>query len=144
MRKKCSLCGKLQSIANFGRDKYTKDKVHQKCLACRRSEKHKLSKRFSEYKTNAKRRNLVFNVSIDEFKVITSKKCKYCGKYSGSYNGEPFCGLDRLNSKIGYIIGNVVPCCPMCNYMKHLSTSNEFIDQVVTIYNNLYKEGELK
>lgn len=27
-------------------------------------------------------------------------------------------GIDRVNSKIGYTLGNVVPCCKKCNTVK--------------------------
>lgn len=83
--------------------------------------------KFSYYQTNAKIKGFTFNITLNEFSKLLSQPCHYCG-------GEGY-GLDRIDSSIGYLEGNIVPCCSMCNYMKRTYTEDEFIEQCVKIAN---------
>lgn len=74
--------------------------------------------RYKNYQRNAKSKNRNFDLSEDEFVEITSQPCIYCGSFSDTYNNEPFCGVDRIDSNLGYSIDNCVPCCATCNRMK--------------------------
>lgn len=47
-------------------------------------------------------------------------------------------GLDRIDSSLGHVPDNVVPCCAFCNYMKLDYTQQEFIDQIDKIYTHLH------
>ena len=40
---------------------------------------------------------------------ITSRPCTYCGTVDHPR------GCDRLDNTIGHVVGNVVPCCKLCN-----------------------------
>lgn len=98
---------------------------------------------FNKYKINANSRNLVFNLSIDEFKFLTSQNCFYCGKEpiqqhnkkrsNGSYL---YNGIDRLDNNIGYIFSNCVPCCKECNFSKASRTPYEFVLWILKISKN--------
>lgn len=57
-----------------------------------------------------------FDAVVIEF--ITSM-CFYCGTKEDL-------GIDRLDSAIGYLKGNVVPCCHACNMSKRTLTTEEF------------------
>jgi hypothetical protein len=93
---------------------------------------------FRNYKNTAKRKELEFSLSVDEFKKIIFDKCIYCGsppqqsKFSGeskknkkdmflSYNR-----IDRINNNIGYIKENCKSCCHMCNAAKSDHSLEEF------------------
>lgn len=98
---------------------------------------------YNEYKCGAKRRGLLFNLSKDEFRTITSKNCHYCGEepskiYTPKSNNGSFIynGIDRVDSSIGYIPSNIVSCCSMCNYMKRTSSIDEFKQRIIKIFNN--------
>jgi len=87
-----------------------------------------------EYKRGAKKRGLVFELSNDEFKSITSKECYYCGHFPstvrnfGWANGSfVFNGIDRKDNSIGYTIENCVPCCFVCNRAKGTLSVEEFV-----------------
>lgn len=95
---------------------------------------------YAQYKSMSKRRRyLNFNLSKEDFSLLTSSDCFYCGiqptrviKYRVSvymYNG-----IDRMNNNIGYIMDNCVPCCSRCNYMKLTSSVEDFLAQVTRIY----------
>jgi hypothetical protein len=78
---------------------------------------------YAQYKYAAKLRDLDFAITKEEFSVITKKLCVYCGgKNSGSHNG-----LDRVNNYKGYVTGNIVSCCSICNRAKHKMPLTEFL-----------------
>lgn len=94
---------------------------------------------YNIYKGGAKRRNLSFNLNWDEFHELTSKDCFYCGQEPNQkcYNSSrvayhTYNGIDRVDSSIGYVKENCVPCCGTCNLMKSDMS-------VVEFYNHLEK-----
>lgn len=94
---------------------------------------------FLAYKRGAVDRNLEFSISLEEFSILTSGNCHYCGippsnttirncggKLKG--NGEyTYNGIDRVNSNIGYEITNLVSCCKTCNYAKNNLSYEDFM-----------------
>lgn len=96
----------------------------------------------------AKRRNLTFNISQDDFRRLSQEKCFYCGckpaqivKSKG--NGEfIYNGLDRVDNSCGYTLDNVVPCCKRCNYAKSNLDCNQFYAWVRRI-NNYWAKPKL-
>jgi hypothetical protein len=91
--------------------------------------------RFPQYRQNALRRNLDFQLTADEFKVITEKKCHYCGGYSQDRDPRFFGnGIDRKDSNIGYLINNCVPCCGTCNFIKNNMHFDDFIKYIKRLY----------
>lgn len=100
-----------------------------------------LNNYYQRYKRESIRRGYEFNLSINDFKIITEKNCCYCdnkpreidykvGAY-GSYFGN---GIDRIDNKIGYIISNCVPCCKRCNQAKNDMTKNEFFEWIKKVF----------
>lgn len=81
----------------------------------------KISYKFNKYMTNAKKRNLVFELFIDDFIFITGHNCMYCGKLGPN-------GIDRKDNDQGYTISNSVPCCTTCNRMKTNMSFDDMID----------------
>lgn len=98
-------------------------------------ENNGITKIFASYKKNAKIRNLVFNLSIEDFSRITSEKCHYCNilpsRLSKSkYNIYLYNGIDRKNNKIGYELNNCLPCCTLCNKAKRDLDYDIFIEWI--------------
>jgi hypothetical protein len=92
------------------------------------------------YKKSARKRNLEFNLSSEEFKDLVSKNCYYCNsepsnkiKNQSKYSTFTFNGIDRVDNLKGYFKGNCVPCCKMCNQMKHSYEGAEFIEHCILI-----------
>ncbi len=141
MRKRCTLCGKIKPTTKFGVDNKSHDNLRTRCRICTRiqdkNRQHTLSRRFSNYKARAKKDNRIFNINIDKFKNITNKQCEYCGGYSDSDIDEQFCGIDRIDSSMGYVVDNIVPCCYICNMMKASLTYDEFTNHVKKIAHRL-------
>jgi hypothetical protein len=107
---------------------------------------------YSHHRTNGRRKNGF--LSKEEWSKIVFLPCYYCGgidnknikkmkgypnkihlteevlkRYSVAING-----VDRLDSSIGYVEGNCLPCCGMCNIMKSDHSKEVFLDKVKQIY----------
>lgn len=146
---KCE-CGKEKYIAA------TKIKSgHTKSCGCYRKEFKKLESGraalnvvFDDYQRNAIKRDFKFELNMEEFRYITQLSCHYCGcepsnrrqtkRMSGEYRHN---GIDRLDSKVGYIKDNCVPCCTKCNRMKWANSEEDFLNQVKNIYNHRFKNA---
>lgn len=155
-RCKCN-CGEIFECRQYGIDKRMgcKSCTAKKSGTKRSIEEHKgieqhglKLRKFREYEKGAKKRNLSFYLTFEQFLELSSGKCNYCGKEPHVYKGdlvymqsecEPWKrnGIDRVNSSKGYSINNCVPCCEKCNYAKHEMTIDEFKEWVITVYNNL-------
>lgn len=74
-----------------------------------------------EYRGNAKRRGITFDLTQKQFLSLWEQPCAYCG-------GEVHkIGIDRVNNSVGYIISNVVSCCPQCNRLKGKLSRDKFL-----------------
>jgi hypothetical protein len=94
-----------------------------------------------EYKQNADRRNLTFDLTPDQFYNLTQCDCYYCDSpprqkrvYKNGIQAYLFNGIDRIDNDVGYILSNCVPCCKRCNYAKRGLTPSQFMDMIKTIY----------
>ena len=79
------------------------------------------------YKNNAKRRSLEFSLAPEQFHVILTLPCRYCGV-------TPSVGVDRLINNEGYTCTNSVPCCSICNSMKSRLSESEFYQHLEKIH----------
>lgn len=95
------------STCSHCRQDYAKEKIKERALS---PERKALHLKYQSYKSNAKTRNLRFNLTLEEFESITKENCHYCG--------DSEVGVDRINNREGYVENNVVPCCTTCNMMK--------------------------
>lgn len=97
-------------------------------------------KLFSRHKWNSKYLNRINNLDIEIFKKLCSSVCTYCDKdpipwncylnNDGTVTDHKILkeaidrswinvnGIDRIDSNIGYVIENSIPCCTECNFMK--------------------------
>ncbi len=102
---------------------------------------------YNTCKVQAKHRNIEFDLLKEEHSGIVKQDCHYCGSPPtlGQVNGKngkkigvpvPYNGIDRIDSTIGYINENCVPCCEMCNKMKMGSTVEDFMRKVLEIHNH--------
>ncbi len=103
------------------------------------------------------------DLTFEQFLELSQKNCFYCGivpstatnrldtlrvnnrrgrdnQFSGEKGTFIYNGLDRVDSNIGHMVNNVVPCCKDCNRAKLALSIDEFKDLIVRIYNNWAKE----
>lgn len=94
---------------------------------------------FCATRQSAKRRQLDFSFTLEEFKTISSCSCHYCDSppsnlsktAGGVYTWN---GVDRVDSKKGYVLENAVPCCKICNRAKGDMTLAEFERWIARVY----------
>lgn len=84
-----------------------------------------MQKRLYGYAYRAFKKGVGFELTIDKFTELVNGVCVYCGNNAFS--------VDRIDSKIGYINGNVQPICKMCNIMKYTYSERQFISHVKRI-----------
>jgi hypothetical protein len=118
---------------------------NQKSCGCIRKELFRLEKKgdgarnqyFTNYRLNAKAKNLEFGLTMEEFEKITSSSCHYCGDNPSLYRfnkrgwgGYLHNGIDRMDSSKGYTLDNCVPCCKTCNFAKNTVSYSDFLDWI--------------
>jgi len=89
---------------------------------------------YSNYIRCARDKNLIFEISQEEFNKTVKEPCHYCNVIQE----RGFNGIDRLDSNIGYVMDNCVSCCKICNYMKCSLPVDVFLKRIehILTYNN--------
>ena len=100
--------------------------------------------KYCGYLFRAKRhkKNIEFALTKEEFKEIVKQPCHYCGTENSSRTmAKPTAngafvsnGIDRIDSSLGYIKGNCLPCCTICNVMKNDLSYQDFLSHIRKIY----------
>lgn len=108
---------------------------------------------YAVYRTTARDRSLEFNLTLEEFRVLTSKECTYCGvsptktetprklTNGTDWSDYNWNGIDRVDNKVGYIPSNCVPCCSVCNLAKRELTVQEFVAHIMRIAAHIGSTG---
>jgi hypothetical protein len=106
------------------------------------------NKLLDSYKQNCKKTGRSWRLSKKQVRKITSSACFYCGdppstawacngtksklvKDHGVYMAN---GIDRVDSRKGYTVDNVVPCCAECNQMKSDRKLTRFVKKAEQIF----------
>ena len=93
---------------------------------------HKKCK-YGVYVDSAKSKNRDFMITREEFEEIVRQNCYLCDKPPSKTH---LTGIDRFDSKIGYIFENCRPCCGECNYMKNVYDFDIFLEKLLKIYHH--------
>ena len=95
------------------------------------------NQRMREYERQARNRGLIWVLSKEEFNVLTSQNCVYCGAepQEGYKNKEhngcaKMNGIDRVDNSRGYEWNNCVPACKTCNGAKCRMTKTDFLSWI--------------
>ena len=134
---------------------FQKVKNQRECIKCstkKNAYKHgnaSFNSLYNSYIKGAISRSLKFDLSIEQFKQITTQNCFYCGNpptaiirpnVDGAYI---YNGIDRKDNTIGYTIENCVSCCKFCNFAKYTQTYNDFLTHIVKIYDHQKMKGNI-
>lgn len=92
---------------------------------------------YNRFVLDAKHREINNEINEKTYNLIIKQNCTYCKNQF--ING---CrGIDRTNATIGYIYGNIVPCCYTCNILKGILSKEDFIDHLKRIFD--FKEKNI-
>lgn len=109
----------------------------------------------NKLKCRAKKKELDFNLDIDDVKRLSHDNCVYCGNppilvktVVDNRNKEKIQaqlainGIDRVDNNKGYTKDNSVSCCNGCNIAKGTLTVDEFKVNIIRIFNHLNLKNE--
>ena len=82
--------------------------------------------KYSEYKKSAKKRDIKFELTHEQFSVLLKGQCYLCGDFDKI-------GVDRVDNTMGYSANNCKPCCQECNTLKWDFTESQLLSQVEKI-----------
>lgn len=145
-RCRCHLCGRVKNISagalGAGRSQtcgcYRHNRLPRGLAAF-----HDLVRR---YRNDARRSGRDWALTRDDCLRLFKLPCHYCGappqqghsrgakKSNGTFI---YNGLDRRDNNLGYHIGNVVPCCSVCNRAKLKQSEEEFIAWILRVVEHL-------
>jgi hypothetical protein len=119
-----------EKIIEYNRNRYEKNRSSilaktkqyrqdnpEKCAQVDYRRKRQPKERFRQGKASARKRQLSWTLTFDEFVILTQQPCYYCN-YELGKPVETSAGLDRLNNELGYEPKNVVSCCELCNKLR--------------------------
>lgn len=144
--KKCKSCGCLRnkfiSEANKARDYAPRNRGTDIEIS--------INYVFFMSRNASKIKNRIFELTKEDVGSLIFKDCYYCGQ---SPNRRPkrvkdckslviaINGIDRFDNSLGYVVGNCVPCCSDCNYLKSSRNGLDFINSINKIFKNLTSTG---
>lgn len=108
------------------------DVMRKVVLASRRPD-FQVRRVMKDYLASSKDRGHEFGLEFETFKTLILSNCVYCGTEPRMtlhrYRHTPFRynGIDRIDNGLGYIPGNVVSCCTICNRAKLNLTHGDFM-----------------
>ena len=89
----------------------------------------------SIYKSNARKRDISFDLTYTQFETLVDGECYFCGDTGGNtlrkrgYNDYSYTGIDRVDNSVGYLPSNCISCCSWCNRAKNNGTLANFVDK---------------
>ena len=98
------------------------------------------------YRQKAKKSGRKFAISKEAAIQLLTSDCFYCGAVPANVKKSPhqtgdfkYNGIDRIDSRLGYVVGNVVPCCRICNIAKNTMNQEAFISWIKRAAKHLEK-----
>lgn len=91
--------------------------------------------RYNQAKRNAKKREIIFELTLEQYKSLVIQPCYYCEEIYRRCG----VGLDRINNSMGYELSNVLPCCGDCNTIRGNKLTVEETKQVIKLLQNTRK-----
>lgn len=127
-------CGKeelhnFRTILFYGKSKKI---MCESCITTQRksvklTHRGSLASKYGKVISSAKARGLDVSITKEYYaKQLFNKPCHYCGDNNETQGH----GVDRIDSGLGYIEGNVVPCCPTCNVMKNIMSEKDMLNHM--------------
>lgn len=148
-------CGEIKNLpGSMVKNGYIKSCgcLQKEVMFNRRTEAAIYNVLYRSIRTDCKKRNIPFNITVSDIKDIVNKKCVYCNRepydkkcrnHTSNSSLEGDClilhGIDRVIPNLGYTIGNVVTCCKYCNRAKSDLSLEDFKNLITLIFENYVK-----
>jgi hypothetical protein len=135
----CVNCGKAREVL-------TSNVRASKCLACGGRPKGYtgLVTLFGSYRTAARKLRRPFQLSLEQFFLLTRRPCFYCGdEPRNTFTADTewgsclYNGIDRVDNAQGYVASNCVTCCAICNRAKLAGTQEDFLAYIRRFARNI-------
>lgn len=153
-------CGAAIKVLGGNLKKKYADPRTPSCLECSFQRKRVYSNsvvayRYCVYQFNARKSGWPFKITYECFEELLRGDCFYCGalpqllirnwgvRRYAAHNQAEVNGIDRIDSSLGYIEGNLVSCCYLCNRAKMEDSAEQFLDHArrVAIHQGWIKEA---
>lgn len=115
----CCYCKESKPTSEFPRRNNNKSGIQPYCRSCSKEKRiERATKNRYEHAVSSARINgygenkgKAWSLSKEQYYSIVNGKCDYCTLPVGPTGT----GLDRIDPVKGYEVGNIVPCCAICN-----------------------------
>ena len=154
----CSRAGEHLPLAEFGIKKNGKFGLRETCRKCNveYAKQYRLSHsnsrkryqdfynqskkgKYNSYKGGARKRNISFELTEEQFFELIEKDCFYCAR---TVVDGKFHGVDRIINALGYEVNNCVPACFRCNEIKmdqSLEDTMEHVKRMLQVHEERLK-----
>lgn len=135
-------CGNEKMIST-----YSLTKGIAKSCGCLKKGKGAFNFLYSSYQIGARRRNLCWELTKEQFKELVISDCFYCGakpNQLGVKNKNGLFihnGIDRVDNNKGYTTINCITSCKNCNQAKSTLSQEKFAKWVTRVYEHWAKDN---
>ena len=148
--KECSTCREIRSLDMFAWSDKQAGKRTSVCKDCESKRQHTVyetnkakmrahittrsktpAQRYQAMLVSAKRRAIECDMPFDEYSGLIETECHYCDGAFCKRDDCVGCFIDRADNSKGYVSGNCIPCCKVCNTIKSRYLSKEEMEVAV-------------
>ena len=98
-----------------------------------RDRSHDVRHKWSCFNSQAARRGIAQQLTLEQFSTLVQMPCTYCGDGANEQSAA-LVGIDRLDSAVKrYALPNCAPCCATCNFMKGSLVAAVFLAKIRAI-----------
>ncbi len=151
--KRCSVCGYMKDLTEFGKLKKGKSGINYECRACNNARGKAWwvnnPERVKAYQSGghimlrkargrAKNKGIPFDITIED--IVIPELCPYLGiklQWGDVICHDASPSLDRIIPKLGYIKGNIEVISLRANKMKNCGTPDEIMRIGIRMYRQL-------
>lgn len=141
---RCFKCGIIRSYTRkeHARNSFILKSTCKKCSAAKKSNSASVGwsrREYNKYMKSAIARGIEWNISEEYIKNSFNGKCSLTGWDISTEYSVKTASLDRIDSNIGYIEGNIQWVHSMVNMSKNKYDQNKFIEMCSSVYLNMSK-----
>lgn len=114
--------------------KQWRERNQEKVAEINNKKLNSINANYKNLRTTAPQRGHSCELTLEEYSELVTSPCYYCGE---TETHKTICGIDRLDSNTGYVSGNCVSCCKMCNLMKGALHKNTFLMRIEHILTHI-------